>query len=379
MQHFLRSLFAPGAFLALGFSLLLPEASPAQEQEERPLVEKGEERFLEEELEVAMAMQPVVEGGSAFFRMGTGSTVSSSFQLGRIIASAISKPYGSRPCNRGGGCGVLGLIATSQSTEGSLQTFERMKEGRLEAGVMRSDVAYDAVRRKKNDLTPVYGTSMRSIANLYPQYLQILARVGSDVRKLEDIRGKRVAIGLPGDGMRPMVDVMLGELELKEKDLELVFMTAEEAYFSINEGSLDAVVMFDSAPSRLAELLLTSNRVIMLQIPEAVRMALIDSNRAFSDHRLPVGTYSSVPPIETIRTPGQLIVRSDLDARLVYEITRALWHQTTVEKIGDERVLDETIDVEMAIDDMIVPLHPGALRFYSEIGLLSGKKLHSRD
>src|SRR6516165_2262035 len=58
-----------------------------------------------------------------FFRIGAAATAGSFFEIGGVLASAISKPVDSPPCEEGGSCGVPGLIAVAQATEGSVQIF----------------------------------------------------------------------------------------------------------------------------------------------------------------------------------------------------------------------------------------------------------------
>src|SRR5690349_19876350 len=77
-----------------------------------------------------------------FFRIGTAAITGTYFQIGGVLASAISKPPGSRDCSRGGSCGVNGLIAVAQATQGSIQNVLAIASGQLEAGLVQSDVAY---------------------------------------------------------------------------------------------------------------------------------------------------------------------------------------------------------------------------------------------
>ncbi|MCH7796179.1 MAG: hypothetical protein IH900_13720, partial [Proteobacteria bacterium] len=77
-----------------------------------------------------------------YFRIGTGSTAGTYFPIGGIIASAISKPPGSRDCAAGGSCGVPGLIAVAQSTEGSVANVMGIAGGTLESGLSQADISY---------------------------------------------------------------------------------------------------------------------------------------------------------------------------------------------------------------------------------------------
>src|SRR5262245_8217532 len=77
-----------------------------------------------------------------YFRIGTAATGGTYYPIGGLIAGAISNPPGSRACDKGGSCGVPGLIAVAQSTQGSVQNVEMIARGQLEAALSQSDIAF---------------------------------------------------------------------------------------------------------------------------------------------------------------------------------------------------------------------------------------------
>ena len=77
-----------------------------------------------------------------FFRIGTGGVAGTYYPIGGLIASTISHPPGSRPCDKGGSCGVPGLIATAQSSNGSVANVEAIASGAVDSGFVQSDIAF---------------------------------------------------------------------------------------------------------------------------------------------------------------------------------------------------------------------------------------------
>src|SRR6266849_10621811 len=75
-----------------------------------------------------------------FFRIGTAATTGTYFQIGGMLANAISKPPGSRDCDRGGSCGVPGLVAVAQATQGSVENVQAVGASRFESALAQSDV-----------------------------------------------------------------------------------------------------------------------------------------------------------------------------------------------------------------------------------------------
>src|SRR5437016_623884 len=76
-----------------------------------------------------------------FFRIGAAATSGTFFEIGGVIASAISKPVGSSPCEHGGNCGVPGLVAVTQATQGSVENLRMVAAGQIESGIAQSDIA----------------------------------------------------------------------------------------------------------------------------------------------------------------------------------------------------------------------------------------------
>ena len=109
-----------------------------------------------------------------YLRVGTGPPGESYFPMGGLIASAISNPPGSRPCNRGGNCGVPDLIAVAMATSGSVNNVEAIGDGRMDAALIQADIAMWAVQRQPPfEGRPVI--DLRSVANLYPGQFHLVA------------------------------------------------------------------------------------------------------------------------------------------------------------------------------------------------------------
>ena len=77
-----------------------------------------------------------------FFRIGTGGVTGTYYPIGGLIADIISNPPGARPCDKGGSCGVPGLVAIAQSSNGSVANVDAIRSGALESGFAQSDVAH---------------------------------------------------------------------------------------------------------------------------------------------------------------------------------------------------------------------------------------------
>jgi len=154
-----------------------------------------------------------------FFRIGAASTSGTFFEIGGVIASAISKPAGSPPCEHGGSCGVPGLVAVTQATQGSVENLRMVATGQIESGIAQSDIASWAYAGTGIFTADGPLKNLRAIASLFPESLQLVVRDDSAIQTLADLRGKHISLGQPGSGTLADARVVLAAAGLTEKDI----------------------------------------------------------------------------------------------------------------------------------------------------------------
>lgn len=322
---------------------------------------------------LAGAATAALSGGDAlaiaFFRIGTGSTDGTYFPVGGLLASAISKPPGSRECELGGSCGVSGLIAVAQSTEGSVANVLGVAEGRLESGLSQADISYwaytgEGIFKEHGPLT-----DLRTIANLFPETVHLVVSAGSGITSVGELRGKRVSLDREGSGTRVDALLILEAFGLSEKDIDPYAMPVGIAADMLRAGELDAFFMVVGAPATAITDLAQEGRIRLVPIngPEADKLR--EAYPFFSPDRIPSGTYWNVSTTDTLSVGAQWIISAKVSDELVYGITRALWHDSTRRLLDSGHPKGRLITLDDALKGLVVPLHPGARRYYEENGL----------
>ena len=124
-----------------------------------------------------------------FFRIGTGGAGGTYFPIGGIIATGISNPPGSRPCDKGGACGVPGLVAIVQSSDGSVGNVNAVSSGQMESGIAQSDVTHWAYTGTGLFEGKPKVDSLRVIANLFPEHIQVFSKGTGCARSIEQLKG----------------------------------------------------------------------------------------------------------------------------------------------------------------------------------------------
>ncbi len=304
-----------------------------------------------------------------FFRIGTGSTSGTYFPIGGIIASAISKPPGSRDCAAGGSCGVPGLIAVAQSTEGSVANVLGIADGTLESGLSQADVSFWAYTGEANFKKTGAISKLRAIANLFPEAVHLVVRRDSTIESVADLRGKTISLDREGSGTRVDALLILKAYGLSLKDFTAEAESAGAAVDLLREGKLDGFFMVVGTPATAVAELANDSLIRIIPITGAKADKLRAAYPFFAADRIAAGTYLNVPVTETLSVGAQWLVSADLSEDLVYGITSALWAPSTRRLLDNGHPKGRLITIETALDGLAVPLHPGARRYYEEAGI----------
>ena len=308
-----------------------------------------------------------------FFRIGTGSAGGTYFPIGGIIANAISNPPGSRPCDKGGNCGVPGLVAIAQSTNASAHNVNAIQAGEMEAGLTGAATlhfAYHGVEKFEGNAKP----DLRVIANLYPEDMHLVLPKGKSLNGLADLKGKRVGIAQAGSGTQIAVELILDDHGVNRGNIDEAELNNAQSAERLADGQLDAY--FYAAGTPVAA---------MIQLDNTKGMDLYsftDEEVARANKRvpyyipsvIPAGTYPGVQyDVNTVAVSGILATNANQPEELIYGITKALWSKTARKLLDNGHAKGKVITLETAldgIDGIGVPLHPGAERFYREAGMM---------
>lgn len=305
-----------------------------------------------------------------FFRIATGGVGGTYYPVGGLIAQAISNPPGSRPCDRGGSCGVPGLVAVAQSSHGSVANIAAVAAGEVDSAFAQSDIAYWAYTGTGIFMQPGKLENIRAIAALYPESIHLVARRALGIRSVLDLAGRRVSLDEEGSGTLVDARLILSAYGMKEGDLRPVYLKPEPSMDAMLAGMLDAFFFVAGYPAKtIAELARTGEaELVPIEGPEADM--LVEKFGFFTRVTIPDATYQGVGAVQTLGVGAQWIVGADVDEELVYEITKALWHDSTRALLQAGHLQARAITRESALDGVAIPLHPGAERYYREVGMM---------
>jgi TRAP transporter TAXI family solute receptor len=305
----------------------------------------------------ALALAGTAAQAQQFFRIGTGGTAGTYFPVGGMVANVISQPGK--------------LAATAQSSAGSVANVNAIASGAIESGFSQADVAswsYTATGVWQG--RPAV-SSLRLIANLYPESVHIVARKGAGIRSVADLKGKRVALDEPGSGTLLNARSILAAYGLKDADLRAEYIKPNQAGDKLKDGALDAFFFTGGAPAgAIAELASAGAGIELVPIDGPQADAIRKASGFFAPDVIPADTYKGLPAVKTLAVGAQWVTSDKADANVVYEIVKRLYSADGQKAMGAGHAKGKYITKENAVQGAGIPFHPGAERFYKEVGVL---------
>src|SRR5512141_1160861 len=273
-----------------------------------PLLARALLRVLAGAALATLAVGATIAQDIKFFRIGTGGTAGTYYPIGGLIANTISNPPGSRPCNEGGSCGVPGLVATAVASNGSVANINGITSGQMESGFTQSDVAYWAYTGPGVYEGKPKVADLRLIANLYPETIHVVARKGSGIRSVADLRGKRVSLDEPGSGTLVDARIILGAWGLKDSDVKAEYLKPNQAGDKMKDGEMDAFFFVGGFPAgAISELASTGSGIELVPIDGPNAAKILSQYKFFATDEIPANTYKGVAGVKTVSVGAQWV------------------------------------------------------------------------
>ena len=254
-----------------------------------------------------------------------------------------------------------------QTTSGGTVVVSAVDGGQGHLGLAQADVVYQAYRRGIEDKKYPH-KNLRAIAVLWVNNLYVLVRADSRFRSIEDLKGQRVGVIVPGTAGEFSTRIVLGAYGMSYDDVQPIFQPTDKIVAKLGLGEIDAV--FSAKPVMLTVARELSQTVPLRLLP--IGRTVINELRGSYPFLRPVTIAANqLPgqhqPIETLGSEWLLVCRGDLSEDLVYQLTREFFAQLpALARDHEEAAL---IDPEQAPATPI-PLHAGAARYYREREIL---------
>lgn len=295
-----------------------------------------------------------------FVTIGTGGVTGVYYPTGGSICRLMNK-------NRK----ETGVRCTVESTGGSVYNINTIREGELEFGVAQSDWQFHAFHgtSKFADVGPF--EDLRAVFSVHAEPFNVMVRADSGIEHFDDLAGKRVNIGNPGSGQRGTMEVLM---EAKGWTTDTFALAAElksaEQSSALCDNQIDAFIITAGHPSgNLTEAATTCDAKLVPVTGEAVE-ELIKNNAYYRSATIPGGMYRGTDSnVATFGVGATLVTSASVSDEAVYALVSAIFNN-----FDDFRKFHPAFATltkeEMVSAGLSAPMHPGALKFYQEQGLL---------
>jgi TRAP transporter TAXI family solute receptor len=256
------------------------------------------------------------------------------------------------------------------SSEGSLANLQRVRRGESTLGLAQSDVAYAAFRGEGPFASAGPDKVLRILIALHSESFTVVARADSGIRNFQDLRGKRVGLGRSGAGYAVTRDTVLGFYNWTISDFDRLLELGPAAQNQALCGDVvDAIIFEAGHPNGLTQEATTECRARLVRVSGPPIDRLIAEHPYFVGSFIPGGIYPGNPEnVPTFGTRALLVASSRLPDDLAYALVKAV-----LGNFEDFRRLHPALFVlkpeDMMPSEAVMPIHPGAMRYYREAGL----------
>ncbi len=290
-----------------------------------------------------------------FLSFGTAPPGGAFFVVGSALAEIVNEKGASE-----------GYSVTAEATAGSQENIRRLATGELDFALSNAAITYFAVRGAEG-WDRAY--PMQSVMTLAPNVAMFITRAGSDIQNLSDLAGKRVTVGPAGAGFEYFIGPLLQAHGVSYDDFTPLNASQQATVDMLTDGSADAAFLGGAPPTASITQAAASMDISFLPFGEAEMQQLASDFLFFAPATIPAETYrNQTDPFNGLDVGSQhLITSSDAPEDLVYTVTKLLYENR--EAVIEKHPAGRFINPENVIRDTGTEFHPGAIRFYREIGI----------
>jgi TRAP transporter TAXI family solute receptor len=312
-------------------------------------------------LAALLAFGASARAAEKFITIGTGSELGVYYPTGGAICRLVKR-----------GIQNHGIRCFVEASNGSIDNLNSLRKGEEDTALVQSDWAYAAYNGKGIFAPQGPNHKLRLIFSLYPEAFTVMVRADSPVKRFRDLRGMRINLSSNGSGAHPLMEKLMKLEGWNEQSFRsLSDIKPSQQAKALCENRVDAIVYVTGNPNGAVEeaALQCATRIIPVTGPEIDR--LVAASPYYYHITIPAGMYRGTPrAVKTFGVKALLLASSDMDDNTAYFITKAVFDN--LDNFKTLHPVFATLDSRKMMQDVIgIPLHPGAVRYYREAGLLS--------
>ena len=308
---------------------------------------------------------PAAQAEEASYILATASTGGTYYPVGVALSTLVKVKL--EPGQK------IGMSAISSA--GSGENVRLIREGEAQFAILQGLYGYYAATGTGPVEEAGAQEHLRSVTMLWQNVEQfVVAADAAPSGTIEDmvaLKGEGMALGRQNSGTIGSNATILSGFGIDiESDYELVFAGYGPSAEALQNGQVKGIGTPAGVPTGAVSQLMAAagDSVKMLNFTEE-QVAAADGGRGlWTPYTIPAGTYpGQTEDINTIAQPNFLATHADLPEENVYQITKTIYENLPF--LQAIHPATKVMAIEQAIAGLPVPLHPGAVRYYQEVGI----------
>ncbi|HHW02495.1 MAG TPA: TAXI family TRAP transporter solute-binding subunit [Thermoanaerobacterales bacterium] len=289
-----------------------------------------------------------------FLTVGTASSGGAYYPIGISIADIITNE--------------LGIQTTAQVTGGAVENNTLIQNKKVDLAITQSSMAYAAFEGKEpySEKHPDVNILFNGLSK---GVFHVVVMKDSGINSMADLKGKRVVMGPAGGGAINMARDVWSVYGFGIEDVNATYVSYSDGISSLKDGKVDAVVIQSAAPaSAIKELAATTKNFRILSVEEEKVKEILELYPYYGKITLNKEMYGTDENVETIYVTNMVVVNKNMSKDLAYDITKVLFEN--IDKIKESNPAAKDLKLEEAANNLPIPMHPGALKYFTEKGVV---------
>ena len=300
----------------------------------------------------ASAPKVDIDRKTEFVTIATGPTSGIYYPIGGAFATAL---------------GNAGYKTSAQATGASVENINLILKNEAELAISMQDSAMQAYEGFGAFEAP--NPDLATVMRLWPNYVQLVTVASTGIKSVEDLKGKRVGVGAPNSGVELNARMIYEAYGMTYEDSSVDYLSYGEAIDQMKNGQCDAAFVTSGLPNSTVSELAFSYDMVVVPIDGEGRDKLIAKYPFFAASKIPADTYNNKEDVESVFVYNIMLVNKNTDPDLVYDWLDCIFDDAGIATIkASHNTADKNIDITFGVDDVKIPLHEGAARWWKEHG-----------
>jgi TRAP transporter TAXI family solute receptor len=297
-------------------------------------------------------------GGRRFISIGTAPVGGVFYTIGGAMSDVLDQKGGEN------------WRVAAETTGGSLQNIRLLDAGDVQFAVCNSSISYFAARGEGEDFDKPY--PVQAVMTMFPNVAMFVAKKGGGVEKLADLKGKRVAVGPQGAGFEYFIRPLLKAHGVTYDDFTAVYAGQQTCVDYLGDGSIVAAFLGGGVPTASITSAASTMDILLVPFDDAAKETLIKQYPFFDGASIPADTYKGQGGVYEGLNVGSahFVTHANVAEDLVYEVTKILYENR--ELVAEKHKAGKSINPKNIVRNTGIDFHPGAVRYYTEIGIWPG-------